>query len=435
MFEDRDLETGIAAIIFKDFSLISIAAAILKPKHFFYPKIRNLYTVALDMWAKGESITKFALVEATVAKFGKHHDYDKFIDDITAIAPDATELEVRAKKLAEMYAGWKLHNALLSSAAALREGKLSGSSAIAEVESQVRKLADEETSSGELSTAEDCVILAINQLEKSFNGEVIGTPTHIKKYNEFTAGLVGGEWTVLAGRPGTGKTALAVDMLDEMCKDGSKNGIIFSLEMSKEQLIHRLIAKRTMIDFQKIRTGRLSKEEFSKVVDAAERISASSLLINDDPSITTYDIFSIASKQKNKLAREGKTLDVIVVDNLSILRPNKSNGSRLNDVTEMTRDFKIMVKKLGIHAIVIVHLNRNIEGRDGGEPRMSDLRECGTIEQDADVITILHKPDDQMELTNAWLLKNRGGPQAVVPLRAQLKYMKFTDYELNFAIP
>jgi replicative DNA helicase len=432
VYEDAELETSIICILFRDLNRIAEVSGFLFPRHFFNVVPRCLYDSIYSIWKAGDDITPFAVLELTKSKYGKRHDYEKFISSLAAHTYQDDELEQRARSVVKIYSSERLLRILNSGSDALKKGTEDVDSILPKVESDIRKLSDEESDDSEISTTEHCLTLALDQIERTANGQIIGVPTHIKRYNDSTGGLVSGEWTVLAGRPGTGKTTLAMDIMDEWCIEKKYNALFFSLEMGKEQLMNRLLAKRANVDLLKFRTGKLSQEEFSRIAAAAVALKDSSLLINDDPSVNTAQIFAMSSKTSNKLKASGKKLDAVVIDNLSILRPPKPSGSRISDITEMTRDIKIMAKKLGTHIIVLVHLNRNIEHRADDAPKLSDIRECGSIEQDADIISVLHKPDENSLLTNIHLLKNRGGPLEVIPTKAELKHMRFTDYDILF---
>lgn len=432
MYEDAELEVSILCLLFRDLSRIAEVAGFLLPRHFFNPSARSIYDSIHCLWKEGQDLTPFNVLDRTKTKYGKRHDYEKFVANIAGHKFQDDELEQRARSLVKVYSSERLLRILTSSAEAIRKGEEDVDVLLSKVEVDIRKLSDEEADDGAISTSEQCLTIALDQIERAANGEVMGVPTHIKKYNESTGGLVNGEWTVLAGRPGTGKTTLAMDIMDEWCINRKHNALFFSLEMSKQQLMNRLLAKRANVDLLNFRTGKLSKEDFSRIAAAAVALKDSSLLINDDPSVNTAQIFALSSKVANRLAMSGKKLDAVVIDNLSILRPPKPTASRLFDITEMTRDIKIMSKKLNTHIIVLVHLNRNIEHRADDVPKLSDIRECGSIEQDADIVAVLHKPDENSLLTNIHLLKNRGGPLEVIPTKAELKHMRFTDYDILF---
>lgn len=279
--------------------------------------------------------------------------------------------------------------------------------------------------SGGLVSARDCLVSTIDLIEKSHSGELQGLKTQFNQFNYLTGGLCAPDWIVLAGRPAVGKTAFALDVADYLATDKQKSVLVFSLEMTKEQLMQRLICRREGIDFQALRTGRLPRSEFQKIRLAVSSLKDSKLFIDDSSVITPARILSMAKRH-----RKTSGLDMIVIDNLSLMRGDRRSENRLQEVSELTRTFKGFGKILGVPILTLVHLSRAIEGRgEEAIPRKSDLRECGSIEQDADMIIAMHKPDIQGTKVDLHLLKQRNGPEGVVSLTSDLAHMRFLPYE------
>ena len=277
-----------------------------------------------------------------------------------------------------------------------------------------------------LVTAKDALISTLSLIERAHKGELQGLQTQFPLFNEMTGGICAPDWIVLAGRPAVGKTALALDIADYLATDEQKQVLFFSLEMSKEQLMQRLICRRQGIDFQALRTGRLPRSEFTKVAAAVRELRDSKLRIDDCPDANPSKILSLARRHK---AKHG--LDLVVVDNLSIMEADRHTENRLQEVSSITRALKKNAKRLEAPIMTLVHFSRALEARgEDAIPRMADLRECGTIEQDADVVFGMHKPDRMGTRVDIYGLKQRNGPSdCIIPLTSQFQYQRFAPYK------
>ncbi len=274
-------------------------------------------------------------------------------------------------------------------------------------------------------SAKKCLAGTIDLIERSHSGEIQGLQTQFPAFNQLMGGICAPDWIVLAGRPAVGKTALALDIGDFLATDKQKNVLVCSLEMTKEQLMQRVICRRQGIDFQLLRTGRLPRREFQKISEACRELAASKLYIDDNPDMTPGRMLALAKRHKNKHG-----LDLLIVDNLSLMRSDSRTENRLQEVSDITRAFKKFAKKLDCPIITLVHLSRAIEARgEDAVPRKSDLRECGSIEQDADVVMAMHRPDNQADRVDLHILKQRNGPEGVLPFTAEFQYMRFKPYE------
>jgi replicative DNA helicase len=257
-------------------------------------------------------------------------------------------------------------------------------------------------------------------------GELTGLPTGFPELDRMTNGLQGSEMIVIAARPSMGKTALAMNIVEHVALEAAKSVAVYSLEMSAEQLVLRLLCALARVDLQKIRQGFLNKNEVSAMLAATNRIAESKLFIDDTPSLSVLEFQANARRLK---AQEG--LDLIVIDYLQLMRSPSRRGqeNRQVEVAEISAGIKALAKELKVPVIVLAQLNRNPDTRAGdgkGQPKLSDLRESGSIEQDADIVALLWREayyatdadkkkaaDGRAELTIA---KNRNGPVGRVPL-------------------
>lgn len=243
-------------------------------------------------------------------------------------------------------------------------------------------------------------------------------------------GLKPGDMVILAARPSMGKTALTLNFCLNVAETG-KNVAIFSLEMSKEQLTDRMIAATMGVDSWKLHKGELEDEEFAKMGDALERLSRSNIYIDDSPG---GNLMEIKSKARRLKMESG--VDFLVIDYLQLMGGNNPMN-RVQEISEISRGIKSLARELQVPVLALSQLSRAVESRTTKEPILSDLRESGSIEQDADVVMMLYREDyydeftENKGITNVFVRKNRNGPVGQADLKFEKKFQKFYDVETS----
>ena len=263
-----------------------------------------------------------------------------------------------------------------------------------------------------------------------------GVATGLHDIDRITMGLNKADLILIASRPGMGKTSIALNIALNVAKSSGKSVTVFSLEMSREQLAMRLLASEGFIDGKKLQTGRINQDEWRRLADAAASISAADLLINDDASLTVADM--------NAQCRRLSNLGLVVVDYIQLMQ--SASGSRGNYgenrvqiVSEISRMMKIMAKELGVPVICLSQLSRASEGRQNKRPLLSDLRESGAIEQDADVVIGLYRDDyynkesETPNIAECIVLKNRRGETGTIELQWIPEYTTFSSIERRYS--
>ena len=255
-----------------------------------------------------------------------------------------------------------------------------------------------------------------DKLHKS-DGEMRGLPTGFRDLDNKLAGLQRSDLIILAARPSMGKTSLALDIARNVACQFNKSVGIFSLEMSSQQLVDRLLAAESRVDSWHLRTGKLkADEDFSRIRDALDRLATAPIYIDDEASNTITKMKSVARKLK---VEHG--LDLIIVDYLQLMIPRRDSDSLVQQVTEISRSLKGLARELDIPVLALSQLNRAVEQR-GGRPRLSDLRDSGSIEQDADVVMFIHREDkmneaaDKDNIADIIIAKHRNGPTGEIKL-------------------
>jgi replicative DNA helicase len=276
----------------------------------------------------------------------------------------------------------------------------------------------------------DLVTQAYELIEKREGSLVTGLPTGYFKLNEKTCGLQNGEMIIIAGRPSMGKTALALNIAEHMGVEERIPVAIFSLEMGKQQLAERFMCSMSRIDSNLVRRGLLSTDQLEKLQDTCGRLYEAPILIDDTSTLTP-----LALRAKARRLRSQHDIRCIIVDYMQLMHVGTSRvESRQQEISTISRYLKALARELNIPVVVLSQLNRSPEGRTDNRPRMSDLRESGSIEQDADVVMLLHRDDyyhrgdpDYIENNKAELIiaKQRNGPTGNVELVFVEKYTRF----------
>jgi replicative DNA helicase len=274
--------------------------------------------------------------------------------------------------------------------------------------------------------------LAYERLEKLHEnkGLLRGIPTGFTELDSMLSGLQPSDLIILAARPSVGKTTLALDMARMSATVHNKSVLIFSLEMSSQQLVDRMLSAESRVNAWNLRTGRLNGDkDFSQLRDSLDKLSKAKIYIDDQPGNSIVRMKATARRIKAE-----KGLDLIVVDYLQLMTTSKNYDSMVNQVTEISRSLKALAKELDVPVLALSQLSRAVESR-GGKPRLSDLRDSGSIEQDADVVMFIHREDkgkDESEQTNiAEILieKHRNGPTGKVELYFDGKTTSFLNLE------
>lgn len=287
---------------------------------------------------------------------------------------------------------------------------------------------------GEFENIRDVVLRTLDSIELAAKqqGHITGLQTGFRDLDYKTAGLQKSDLILLAARPSMGKTAFALNIAEYIALHSQSTIAIFSLEMSKEQLVKRMLAMNSRVDSQKIRTGSLEDEDWGKLVDSVRRLGNSNLVIDDSSGITASEIHSKCRKLKME-----KGLDLIIIDYLQLMSGGgkRRGDSRQQEISDISRALKVMARDLDVPVIALSQLSRAVEQRPDKKPMLSDLRESGAIEQDADMVMFLYReeyyqPDTEKKgQAELIIAKQRSGPTGTVGLAWLAQYTKFGNLE------
>ena len=274
------------------------------------------------------------------------------------------------------------------------------------------------------------VLNAINNIEKAskLKGSVTGIPTGFVDLDYKTSGMHPSDLVLIAARPSMGKTAFVLNIAQYMAFRKDVTVAIFSLEMSKEQLVNRLLAMESHVDSQNMRTGNLKDEDWTKLVEGADIIGKSNLIIDDTPGISIAEMRSKCRKYKLE-----HNLGIIMIDYLQLMSGSGKSDSRQQEISDISRSLKALARELGVPVIALSQLSRAVEQRPDHRPMLSDLRESGAIEQDADVVMFIyrddyyHKDTEKKDIAEIIIAKQRNGPIGTVELVWLPRYTQFVN--------
>jgi replicative DNA helicase len=266
----------------------------------------------------------------------------------------------------------------------------------------------------------------INYLQEH-RGEVVGVPTGFRDLDELTGGLQQSYLIILAARPSVGKTSFCLSLGYNVATRNQRTVGIFSLEMSRDQLVQRLLSMDTRIDSHRLRTGHLNESDLQSVMEAMGRLASVPIFIEDTPGLSVMEVRSKARRLQSQAG-----VDLIIIDYLQLMAGRRSDN-RVQEVSEISRGLKSLARELNVPVIALSQLSRAVEGRTSHVPMLSDLRESGSIEQDADIVMFIYREElydketDKKGIAELHIAKHRNGPIGVVPMRFDAATTRFDD--------
>ncbi len=278
----------------------------------------------------------------------------------------------------------------------------------------------------------------LDELHKD-KGKIRGVPTGFKDLDNILAGLQRSDLFILAARPSMGKTAFALNLAHNIASKAGEAVLMFSLEMSKEQLVDRMLAMESGVDAWALRTGNLSDQDFERIGHAMGTLSEAQIYIDDTPGITVSDLRTKARREMHQ-----HPLGLIIVDYLQLMSGGArfgSEGNRVQEISEISRGLKGIARELNVPLIALSQLSRSVESRSPQIPQLSDLRESGSIEQDADVVAFIYREDyynkdtERRNITDIFIKKHRNGPTGGVELYFDIEKQRFRSLDTKHSTP
>jgi len=400
---------------------------------FHLPAHQIVYQTLIDLWNESKPIDFITLTQELTDR----GELEKvggaaFVTHLFTYTPTAANAPFYLEIIKEKAVLRRIINTC-TDCAAKGYGQEDPNTLLDEVEQRIFEISDARVRVG-VMPMKDAVLEAMTSIEKLYQskGQVVGLSTGFIRLDEMTTGLHPGEMFVVAARPSMGKTALAMNVAEHVAVEEGKGVGIFSLEMTSTQLVERLLCSVARVNPKKVRDGFMPHQQFTQLTAAASRLATCPMYIDDTPSISILELRAKARRMKAT-----NDIQLIVIDYLQLLRSpsRRAQDNRQLEIAEISAGIKALAKELQIPIIVLAQLNRQPDARGGGRPRMSDLRESGSIEQDADVIGLLvraevYADDDDEKASKAGeaeliIAKQRNGPVGDVKLTFLKEFTRF----------
>lgn len=425
-----DAEQSVIGSMFLTKKAMQKALENLNEDMFYLDSHKKIFTCISDLDKKGNSVDLTTVVEEL-----NNHDYLKqiggieYLTEVIESVPTASNIDEYIKIVEDKF----ILRKLIDEATSIITESYNTSNDINEVIEQAEKKifdVSKNIRSTEFKTIQDVLTKAQTDLEKlaSQKGDITGIPTGYYELDRITSGFHPHELIIIAARPGMGKTAIALNMVNNIAINAKKSVALFNMEMGAEQLAMRMIASVGQIDSAKLKTGNLAHSDWKRINEAISRLSNSKIFIDDTAGITVNEIRA----KCRRLAASPNGLDIVVIDYLTLIQGNSKNGAnRQQEVSDISRALKTMAMELDVPVIALSQLSRGIEQRTDKKPMLSDLRESGAIEQDADIVAFLHCSDEEREKENSLMefviRKHRNGPLKDIPLIFQRNTSTFAN--------
>jgi replicative DNA helicase len=408
--------------------------------HFHHPAYGTIYGVVQELSKANSPIDLITLTQAIADRnLLEQIGGASVLAQLQTFLPTATNADYYIDIIREKYLLRKMISVCTASAVRCYEEQGDVKALIDDVEQQIFKVTEDRVGS-KLPDIKEHVSAALDAIELLYKnrGQVTGVPTGYKELDNMTNGLHPSEMIVIAARPSMGKTALAMNIAEHVAVDKQIPVGVFSLEMSSQQLATRLLCSRARVNLHHIRNGIMPKNAQLNLVKAVNEYSASKMIIDDTAGLTINEL-----RAKSRRMMDSHRLGLIVIDYLQLLRSPSKRGqeNRQIEIAEISSGIKGLAKELNIPIIVLAQLNRKSEDRGDGKPRISDLRESGSIEQDADVVGLLYRSayyaKDEEEKSEKGgeaeliIAKQRNGPTGEVPLTFLNEFTRFETRDMS----
>ena len=428
-------QSVLGAVFIAPGTIISLADELV-PDDFYKPANKIVFKTMLSLLEKGEPIDATTMVSALtnqgdISKIGGMN----YVVELVNSTPTSKNVEHYAKLVKEKATLRKVITDLSESLSSAYQGDVSISDIISKTEKSMLDISNQNTGTGFRNVADILdTHMQIVETRSQTDGFVTGLSTGFVGLDKITTGLHEGNLIILAARPAMGKTALALNIAKHVATMERKPAVIFSLEMGAEELIERIVASEGMVPVYHLKTGNLSTDEWKRLVQAQSNLYDVPIFVDDTAGIRISEIRSKA----RKLAQEMGGLGVIIIDYLQLITGSKSEN-RQQVVSGISRELKILAKDFKVPVIALSQLSRSVEQRQDKRPMLSDLRESGSIEQDADIVAFLYREayyqkeyadsQESNNVTELILEKNRHGSLGTVKLYFHKEYTKFSSVE------
>jgi replicative DNA helicase len=434
--QNIEAEQAVLGAIFLEPSALTVASEILIPEDFYLASHQKIFNAMLKLNDEGKVVDLVTVTEdLAAAKLIEDTGGVSYLSELASSVPTAANIEYYARIVEEK----SLLRRLIRTATEIASDGYSREDEVEALLSEAEKnilAVAQRKNAGAFHNIKDVLVRTYDNIEQMHQraGEITGLETGFIELDRMTAGFQRNDLIIVGARPSVGKTAFALNIAQNVAHKTGENIAIFSLEMGAEQLVMRLLCAEGNIDAQRLRTGSLTDDDWGKLTMAMGSLSNSGIFIDDTPGVRISDI-----RSKCRRLKQEHGLGMILIDYLQlILGSGRAGENRQQEVSEISRSLKQLARELQIPVIALSQLSRGVEQRQDKRPMMSDIRESGSIEQDADIVAFLYRDDyydkesENKNIIEIIIAKQRNGPTGTVSLAFVKEYNKFVNLETRY---
>ncbi|MFC5614019.1 replicative DNA helicase [Metabacillus niabensis] len=433
--QNIEAEQAVLGAIFLQPSSLTLASELLIPEDFYRAAHQRIYNAMLELSDKGEPVDLVTVTaELADANLLEEVGGVSYLTDLANSVPTAANIEYYGKIVEEK----SILRRLIRTATTIAQDGYTREDEVEvllnEAEKTIMEVAQRKNA-GAFQNIKDVLVQTYDNIELLHDrkGDITGIPTGFTELDKMTAGFQRNDLIIVAARPSVGKTAFALNIAQNVATKTDENVAIFSLEMGADQLVMRMLCAEGNIDAQRLRTGSLTPEDWGKLTMAMGSLSNSGIYIDDTPGIRVSEI-----RAKCRRLKQESGLGMVLIDYLQLIQGSGRTDNRQQEVSEISRTLKELARELKVPVIALSQLSRGVEQRQDKRPMMSDIRESGSIEQDADIVAFLYRDDyydkesENKNIIEIIIAKQRNGPVGTVSLAFVKEYNKFVNLERRF---
>ncbi len=428
-----EAEQSVIGAVLADPSVLPLVVEKIKPEYFYSDQHKAIYSIILRMFTGGSPVDIITVLNEAekLHIFENSLEGKRYLAEIGNTLPSTSNIESYCKIVADKYFIRSLGYAARTILEDIQSGEHDSQLLLDAAEQKIYDIRQGRDVKGLIPISE-AITEAYDRLGKISGPDkekYVGARTGFTLLDSITSGLNKSDLIIIAARPGMGKTSFAMNIATNVARRAEKDVVTFNLEMSKEQLATRILSTEALVDSNSLRNGRISGDDWVRLATSAGYLSTLPLYIDDTASMTVQQM-------KAKLRRV-KNLGLVIIDYLQLMESTSRSDNRVVVISEITRQLKVMAKELNVPVILLSQLSRGVENRTDKRPLLSDLRESGSIEQDADIVLFLYrdayynKESPRQNISECIVAKNRHGETGTVELIWDGQYTRFSNPEYN----
>lgn len=431
---NKEAEQSVLGGALSSTEAVGTVCELLKPDDFYFEQNRIIFSTVLELFNENTPIDVVTVSD----RLNQHDKLDaiggiQYLSSLILSVPTTGNIEYYSKIIKDKAA---LRRLIYSSVSILNMAYDEEDLTERIIDTAEQRILDVSsgTVSNDIEHISNIMMGAYDEMVQNSltKGTVTGVPTGFNHMDNLTGGLHGGELIIVAGRPGMGKSSFAVNIAEHAAVKENIPVAIFNLEMSKSMIVNRIICSQALVDSQSVRKGDFQPEDWLQICSVIDKLSASPIYIDDSSSITVSEI-----KAKCRRLKQTKNLGLVVIDYLQLMQGGGKSDNRQQEISNISRSLKVLAKELDIPVIALSQLSRSSEARGDKRPMLSDLRESGAIEQDADLVIFLYRDDyyneesTEKNIAEVNIAKQRSGSTGTFKLGWQGRFTKFVNMEYN----